>query len=224
MIAHHSPRDAAGITHHPDEALLTAYASGASDEAISLIVATHLYYCAICRTQSAQLETIGGGLLEALAPQPLVAGALESTLAKLDQAKTYERSRPASSRDGTPGVLRAYLGGDLRDVRWRRMGPKLAYAPLFRRGKVAARLLRGIPGAESGIHTHQGLEYTLVLQGGYTDVTGSYAAGDLQVMAAGERHNPVADPGADCVNLAVTTGRLRFDDLIQKIAAPLFGF
>ena len=36
--------------------------------------------------------------------------------------------------------------------------------------------------------------------------------------------NVVADPGEDCINLAVTTGRLKFDSLIQKIAAPLFGF
>ena len=212
------------IAHHPDEVLLMAHASGAADEAASLIVATHLHFCADCRIKAAQIETIGGSLLEELAPQPLAAGALEATLAKLDQVKPYARPRPARSRDGTPGVLRAYLGGDLRDVRWRQMGPRLSYAPLFRRGGTAVRLLRGVPGADSGAHTHQGLEYTLVLQGGYTDVTGSYAPGDLQVMEAGAHHNPVADPGEDCINLAVTTGRLRFDSLLQKIAAPLFGF
>ena len=212
------------IAHHPDDALLMAYATGAADEATGLIVATHLHYCVMCRMRTRGMETIGGSLLEELAPQALAAGALEATLAKLDQVKPYERPRRAPSRDGTPGVLRAYLGGDLRDVRWRRMGPRLAYAPLFRKGGVAARLLRGVPGADSGPHAHEGLEYTLVLQGGYTDVTGSYAPGDLQVMEDGQRHNPVADPGEDCINLAVTTGRLKFDHLIQKIAAPLFGF
>ena len=212
------------IAHHPDDALLMAYASGTADEATALIIATHLHYCAICRVKSAQLETIGGSLLEEIAPQAMAAGALEATLAKLDQVKPYERPRRALSRDGTPGVLRSYLGGDLRDVRWRQMGPRLAYAPLFCRDGVAVRLLRGVPGADSGSHRHQGLEFTLVLQGGYTDVTGSYAPGDLQVMEAGAHHNPVADPGEDCINLAVTTGRLKFDSLIQKIAAPLFGF
>jgi putative transcriptional regulator len=212
------------IAHHPDEDLLIAYASGAADEATSLIVATHMHYCAICRLRGTRLEAIGGSLLEGLAPQPLASGALEATLAKLDQGAPFERPRARSSRDGTPGVLRAYLGGDLRDVRWRRMGPRLSYAPLFRRGPVAVRLLRGTPGADSGTHSHQGTEYTLVLAGGYTDATGSYAPGDLQVMESGQRHNPLADPGEDCINLAVTTGRLTFDSLIQKIAAPLFGF
>jgi putative transcriptional regulator len=109
-------------------------------------------------------------------------------------------------------------------VRWRRIGPSLSYAPLFRRGVVAVRLLRGVPGADSGLHGHKGLELTLVLQGGYSDVTGKYGPGDLQVMEGEARHNPVADPGEDCINLAVTTGRLAFDGLLQRIAGPLFGF
>ena len=63
-----------------------------------------------------------------------------------------------------------------------------------------------------------------MLQGGFTDVTGNYGPGDLQVMVDGMRHNPVVDSGEDCINLAVTTGRLKFDSLLQRIAAPLFGF
>ena len=104
------------------------------------------------------------------------------------------------------------------------MGPNLSYAPLFQRGDVKVRLLRGTPGADAGRHSHRGLEYTVVLKGGYTDVTGNYGPGDLQMTEDGMLHNPVADPGEDCINLAVTTGPLRFESLLQKIAAPLFGF
>jgi len=46
----------------------------------------------------------------------------------------------------------------------------------------------------------------------------------LQVMEGDMRHNPVADPGEDCINLAVTTAPLKFESLLQKIVAPLFGF
>ena len=123
-----------------------------------------------------------------------------------------------------PLVLRPYIGGDLRDVRWRQVGPHLAYVPLLRRGAIRARLLRGVPGAETGAHRHAGLEYTLVLKGGFSDETGTYAPGDLQVMEGDMRHNPVADPGEDCINLAVTTAPLKFESLLQKIVAPLFGF
>jgi len=104
------------------------------------------------------------------------------------------------------------------------VGPHLAYVPLFRRGGARVRLLRGVAGAQTGGHRHAGLEYTVVLKGGFSDETGSYGPGDLQVMEGDMRHNPVADAGEDCINLAVTTGRLRFESLLQRIVAPLFGF
>jgi putative transcriptional regulator len=211
------------IRHHPDDSLLLAYAGGSSDEAVSLILATHMAYCGVCRARAATLETIGGGLLQDLPPAPMSEGALEAALAKLD-TKPFERPVRSASRDGTPDVLRRYIGGDLRDVRWRPMGPDLSYVPLFRRGAVTARLLRGIGGAQTGAHRHTGQEYTLVLKGGFSDITGSYAPGDLQVMEGDMHHNPVADAGEDCINLAVTIGRLKFDSLLRKIAAPLFGF
>jgi putative transcriptional regulator len=224
MIRHHPPRDAKGITHHPDEALLLAYAGGGADEAVSLIVATHMAFCTDCRARGARLEAIGGCLLQALQPAPLADGALDATLARLEQIEPFERRARPASRDGTPEVLRNYIGCDLRDVRWRPVGPDLSYVPLFRRGPVTARLLRGVPGAETGAHRHTGQEYTLVLKGGFSDVTGSYAPGDLQMMEGEMRHNPVADPGEDCINLAVTTGSLKFESLLRKTVAPLFGF
>ena len=86
---------------------------------------------------------------------------------------------------------------------------------------MAVRLLRGAPGTDTGRHGHHGMEYTLVLRGGYTDATGSYGPGDFQMASAELRHNPVADPGEDCINLSVTTGRLNFDNALQKIVARL---
>ena len=212
-----------GPAHHPSEDLLLAYVSGAADEATGLIIAAHLAYCATCRRQSRELDALGGSLLQELAPVPMASGALDAALIKLD--RPFERPASRSvSRDGTPSVLRSYIGGDLSDVRWRRIGPRLAYVPLFRRGGATVRLLRGVAGSETGAHRHAGLEYTLVLRGGFSDETGSYAPGDLQVMEGDMRHNPVADPGEDCINLAVTTGPLRFESLLQRIVAPLFGF
>ncbi len=104
------------------------------------------------------------------------------------------------------------------------MGPRLAYLPLFRRGGLSVKLLKGVAGADTGSHSHRGLEFTLVLQGGFTDVTGSYAPGDLQIADGDTWHNPVADRGEDCINLAVTTAPLRFKGLVPAIAGKLFGF
>ena len=208
------------VRHHPGEELLLDYASGAADEGLALIVATHLWFCAGCRRTVALAEAVGGALMEETAP--LASGALEAVLARLGEQPAEAASAP--SKDGTPSPLRPYLGGDLTAVRWRRMGPNLAFANLLRRGRTRVRLLKGAPGADTGAHGHGGLEYTLVLAGGFTDETGAYAPGDLQVATPGMVHNPVADPGEPCINLAMTTAPLRFTGLIARVAAKLFGF
>jgi putative transcriptional regulator len=208
------------IRHHPGEELLLDYASGAADEGVALIVATHLYFCTACRRTVALAEAAGGALMQETAP--LASGALDAVLARLDD--TPPQAAFAPSRDGTPSPLRPYLGGDLSAVRWRGMGPNLAFANLLRRGATRVRLLKGVPGADTGAHGHRGLEYTLVLAGGFTDETGSYAPGDLQVATPETVHNPVADPGEPCINLAVTTAPLRFSAIIPRFAAKLFGF
>jgi putative transcriptional regulator len=208
------------VRHHPGEELLLDYASGAANEGVALIVAVHLCFCADCRRTVALAEAAGGALLEETAP--LKDGALEAVLARLDDAPSAPAATP--SKDGTPSPLRPYLGGDLSGVRWRGMGPNLAFANLLHRGATRVRLLRGAPGADTGAHGHHGLEYTLVLAGGFSDETGSYAAGDLQVATPETLHNPVADPGEPCINLAVTTAPLRFTGLFLRLGAKFFGF
>jgi len=207
--------------HHPEGDLLLAYAAGGVDAAIALILATHLTFCPECRGAVALAEQAGGILLEDLPPAALADTALENTLARLGSPEA--RKPPIVSHDHTPGPLRAWLGRDLGRMRWRRMGAQLAYIPFYRRGRVRMRLLRGAPSADVGCHDHRGQEYTLVLAGGYSDQTGSYGPGDFQTAAQGLKHNPVADPEG-CTNLAVTTAPLRFDGLMQKFAARLFGF
>lgn len=209
------------IRHHPEDALLTDYAAGSLDSAMSLIVATHLSFCAQCRETAGLYERIGGVLLQDLVPVAMTDGALANTMARLDQPAP---DAACASNDNTPAPLRAVLGRDVSQVAWRRLGPNLAYVTLARRGPVRVRLLRGAPGTDTGRHSHRGLEYTLVLKGGFTDETGSYGPGDFQCASPEISHNPIADPGEDCINLAVTTAPLRFEGLAQKIVGRLFGF
>lgn len=210
------------VRHHPDEDLLLALAGGKLDAAMMLIVATHVSLCAQCSALVALGESVGGVLLADIQPVALAEGALAEALSRLDLP--YAARPAAPSHDGTPPPLRAFLGRDLSDIRWRRMGPRLGYATLYRRGSVAMRLLRGAPGSDVGRHSHRGTEYTLVLRGGFSDETGSYAPGDFQAATADITHNPVADPGEACINLAVTLGGLRFRNPVQNFVATLFGF
>ena len=53
------------------------------------------------------------------------------------------------------------------------------------------------------MHRHVGEEFTVVLQGGYTDSTGNYGVGDFAVGPGPEQHEPIADPGEPCIALIV---------------------
>ena len=70
-------------SHHPGDTLLIDYAGGALCEGASLAVATHMAFCPACRHAVAEMEAIGGALLDDLEPEPLSAGCLEALMALL---------------------------------------------------------------------------------------------------------------------------------------------
>jgi putative transcriptional regulator len=53
------------------------------------------------------------------------------------------------------------------------------------------------------------MEMTLLLAGGFSDETGHYLRGDVALADPSVDHRPVADPGEDCLCLAVTDAPLR---------------
>jgi anti-sigma factor ChrR (cupin superfamily) len=68
----------------------------------------------------------------------------------------------------------------------------------------AAVLVRMDPGCEYPRHRHVGDEEVLVLQGGFRDESGEYAAGAFHRFAAGSVHAPVAFDGDEaCVLFAL---------------------
>ena len=212
-------------THHPAEELLLAHAGGAADEALSLIIATHLALCPQCRAKVAKMESLGGAVLDDLAPVAISDSALDAVLAKLESAPLERRAARATAKPGlAPEPLRSYLKSDLDSVAWRSLSSGISFCDLFRRDAMSARLIRSLPGCGVGTHTHHGEELTLVLTGGYTDVTGHFRRGDLQTADGALEHRPIADPGEDCIVLAVCDAPLKFRSAAVGLIGKLFGF
>jgi putative transcriptional regulator len=213
------------IAHHPSDELLLAHASGASDEATSLIVATHLALCPACRRKVAKAESIGGALLSQVEPAAMSGNALNAVLSRLDKvAPEAPPVRAGGKSFVAPEPLRSYLGDDLDGVKWHMIVPGISYRPLFRKGKSDARLIRSRPGHGVGVHTHCGEEFTLCLAGGYTDQTGTFARGDLQTADPTLLHRPMADDGEDCIVLAVCDAPLKFQSRAIGLIGKFFGF
>lgn len=216
-------------THHASDELLLDYASGALGEAWSLAVATHLALCPVCRRIVADMETLGGGMLDALPPAAIRDDTLAAVMARLDLPEPAAGTAEAEpALDGVapvlPQPLRGYLGADLDRVPWRRLGlgAQQVLIPTAD-GERTARLLRIPAGRPVPKHSHRGLELTLVLAGAFSDATGRYGRGDLQEADESLEHQPHAAPGEDCICLAVTDAPLRFSGLATRLVQPFLG-
>jgi putative transcriptional regulator len=59
------------------------------------------------------------------------------------------------------------------------------------------------------VHTHDGMEVTLVLSGAFSDKTGRFARGDIEIGDDELDHQPIVETGQDCVCFVVADGALR---------------
>ena len=209
------------IQHHISDDILMAYSAGVLPEAFSLMVATHVSLCDVCRAKLESYDALGGAVLDV--PSDAVAmsdDSLAATLAMINGAAP--EPKPVPHRSGVfPRPLQDYLGGDLDAVKWRPvgMGVKQAILPT-EKGAASARLLFIPAGAAVPDHGHNGLEMTMVLKGAFSDGDERFARGDVEIATEDHQHMPVADISEDCICLAVTDARLKFNSLLPKLAQP----
>jgi putative transcriptional regulator len=210
------------IKHHLTDHLLMGYAAGTLPEAFSLIVASHVSMCDDCRARLASYEALGGAVLnDTLAARADMApGSLDDCLAKLDETEQDARADRDIASYTLPEPLRAYVGGDRDAIRWKSVGGGVKQAILPTSSSASARLLLIPAGAAVPDHGHRGTELTMVLQGAFSDETDRFGRGDVEIADEDLEHMPVAEPGEDCICLAVTDAPLRFRSWLPRLAQP----
>lgn len=210
--------------HHPSDELLMDYASGALGEGWSLGIATHLAMCPLCRQKLNRIEGIGGSLLEDQAPAAVSDDMFASVMAEIEGLAPIAPRTPVANDSGVlPSPLRRYLGGDIDEIKWKRLGLGAYQCEVATHDGTSVRLLRIPAGKPVPEHTHRGLELTVVLQGAFTDHSGEYARGDFEEADEQMFHQPHAVAGEDCICLAITDAPLRFTSLAARIAQPILG-
>ena len=209
MIAHHLPLD-----------MLVDYAAGSLAEGPAMMVAGHVALCADCRRQVENFESVGAALLNEIEPVALDAGAFDRVMARLGEV-----AEPAPAGSVATGGLAEVLPFPLRRyvdsaARWRPAGWGVDEIALkLNEGPHQASLLRVRAGRAMAKHRHSGLEFTMVLSGGFTDRGAHYGPGDV-CLAAGPEHAPLADAGEDCICLAVVDGPIVLTGPIGRLLNP----
>jgi putative transcriptional regulator len=207
----------------PLDALLAAYSAGALDPSLHALVASHLEMKPENRAFVAALEHLAAGEIDQIAPQPL--SRREDRLAAIFSLDTdprpATRGMPGSAVLPTP--LRRYLGRDLDAIRWRTKLPGVREYRIEDKGRGEASLLWVRAGRLMPSHTHEGSEITLVLKGGFSDVTGHYGRGDVAIADSDLDHKPLTDAGEDCICFAVTDAPLHLTGPIGRLLDRLLG-
>ncbi|AHF65289.1 ChrR family anti-sigma-E factor [Pseudomonas cichorii] len=211
--------------HHPDEATLVSYASGALAQTISLVTAAHFEQCAECRDRLRHAERIGGLLIQQYSAAVEPAKGRDAMLARLGEPPRADvQAEPVvKSPDLLPVALHAHFGRYLSEQPWKTLlpGVQRVRAKGFEQGNLM--LLRIAPGVSMPLHSHEGSEMTLVLQGSYHDELGEYRPGDLADLDSDTQHQPTANGDEYCICVMGTDSPLRFQGLVARMLQPIFG-
>ncbi|MGI9367934.1 MAG: ChrR family anti-sigma-E factor [Ruegeria sp.] len=206
------------ITHHIPDNILASYASGSLPRPYALVVAAHVSLCADCRASLEAHQAVGGALIDTTQSVTVSGDLKADVLAHLDDPIEVE---PAFRRDGIyPGPVVEALKG--KPPRWKKLGMGVRQNILSADSEGSVRLLYIPPGQAVPDHSHKGLELTLVLQGSFSDETGRFGVGDVEIGDESLEHTPVADLGDPCICLAATDAPLRFNALMPRLLQPLF--
>lgn len=208
------------ISHHIPDALMAAYVAGSLPRAFSLVVASHISMCDACRADMDAHEAAGGVVLDGLDGEILSDDLRSRVMDLLDEDIVEEEPAMAARQGVFPGPVMEALNGN--PPKWKRIGGGVRQCIVDMGQDGSARLLHIPAGRPVPEHSHGGLELTLVLQGAFSDSTGHFGVGDVEVADDDLEHVPVADDEVDCICLAATDAPLRFSAFVPKLLQPFF--
>jgi putative transcriptional regulator len=208
--------------NHPQDALLAAYSAGSLSLSQALCISVHLERCPDCGRKLQRLNCVGSELMQELKPAPVSAELRDKLFARLDslsaETSAENHSQPRST---VPRCLQQFVRGSYDDLPWRRISADIRSVDLCRDSNGArVELLKIKPGGSAITHTHLGDEYTVILEGSFSDETGLYSEGDFLLRGKDDKHTPVASLHRECLCLAVTEGPIQFTGFFSRLMNP----
>ncbi len=206
------------IKHHTPDPLMAAYAAGTLPHPFAMVVAAQISMDDTARASFEAHKVAGGVLLDDTETAPLSDDLKSNVMDQLD-ATYVEKPRKKAQGVYPAPVMEALKG---RPPRWKSLGLGVRQDIIWSGPEGSVRLLY-IPANQAvPDHSHGGLELTLVLQGSFSDETGEFGVGDLEVANENVEHTPFAGGDQACICLAATDAPLRFRSFMPRLLQPLF--
>ena len=227
--------------YHPADELLMQFAAGQLTNALGIQTACHLESCQQCQHKVRLYEQLGGDLIDISAPseiEPDAKSRLLDNLHKLraDPSESAEansnagvledldelyRKQLANANQRLPRPLRRFLPDYYENLPWSGFTKSIqSYDLPFSDDRYTARFYKIAAGSELPQHTHRGNEFTLVMSGSFSDLSGDYHPGDFVLADSSTHHQPRAHEKEDCICFAVTDAPLKMTGFFGRMLNP----
>ena len=181
--------------------LIFGYSSGNLGEAKSLFTSMYLYLNSIAAKKALVFDNI---LAENLS---------ELKDIKLKKLKYTDCLKTASSMKNNENSSVNPLSrqvGNLNNIDWKSVYKGFKEFNIPVNDSDSVKLIKMDPGTSVPLHSHNGKEYILVLEGSFCDEYGEYQKGDMQINDQQIKHNPTACNSDGCVCLSITENDVVF--------------
>ncbi len=208
---------------HPSHDQLLDFASGCCSQAMSVGISAHIHFCAQCRREIRENESVGSALFEQQAKAKLKPGSFENLMQKINtvQPHTELRESKKSTPYRFPPVVEKLIHSKVEDLAWTNATKNLRVSTIM---KDEHGLIVGLHHMKSGgrvpRHSHRGNEISIVLEGGFSDELGSYRAGDYIHLSSQHMHSPQADADGDCWLLTLVEAPIKLSGPLGWVLNP----
>ena len=213
------------MKYHPDIELLLKYSSGQIEPSLAVAIAIHQKDCEVCQLRISELEAVGGDTLEDSAELNKIESSV--VMADFDKLLTDIETLPEDSlisdydslavAESDIPLVDQLNNGRFEEINWQRISPKIWRASIAMNDpSFEVELLKFSANTKIPKHTHQGKEFTVVLQGEFSDHQDKYSEGEFIVQDESVEHQPMAGANG-CICLAITDAPLKFTGTLGPI-------
>ena len=203
--------------HHPDPAMLVEFSAGTLGTAQSICVAAHLHFCEHCRNEVLRLDQIGSQLLSQGEPESVDSNLFDSVMSKIDELPEEQEIKFEKEDLRFPLPVAKLFNKAEVVPEWKKMSSSVDVAQLVTgQSDYEVALHKICAGGKTPKHSHSGKEYTVVLEGSFSDESSVYSEGDFILRKEGDEHQPMGAQNGECICLSALEAPI-------KLSSP-FGF
>ncbi|WP_286269392.1 ChrR family anti-sigma-E factor [Thalassotalea hakodatensis] len=223
------------IKHHPTFEMLTAYVAGELPASLAAGISIHADKCEKCKKQisllTEQLAEVSFDHdqdllnIDQLNNQNVISVDFEQMINNICEDDRITIAKPVEAktitlRDTTYELPRAIQNMEITNTA--SIGKLSRARVMLDEGEIHTSLVHIEPGGGVPMHTHNGFELTVLVEGSFSDEMGEYFPGDFIMLDGQHVHNPVSAQG--CLCYTVANAPQKFTQGINKLLNPIGSF